>query len=74
MKSNHKHLYDKCLIKQYRILGHRKLTIWMLGGQCSVCGRLKYEKYLWFGKEKEYDLPIVEDDLTHQHEDKGEQH
>ena len=54
------------------MLGHRKLTIWMLGGQCSICGRLKYEKYLWFGREKEYDFPIVENDSTHQHEDKGE--
>ena len=72
MKSKHKHIYDKCLIKQYRKLGHREYIIWILGGQCSICGKLKYKKYLWFGKEKEYELPIVEDDLTHQHEDKGE--
>ena len=61
MKSKHKHEYNKCLIKQHRRLGHREYTIWLLGGQCSICGRLNYKKYLWFGAEKNYNLPIVED-------------
>ena len=61
MKSKHKHQYSPCLIKETRVLGHKEYLNWLVGGQCSICGKLRKVKWLWFGAENNYDLPIVED-------------
>lgn len=62
MKSNHKHNYKDCLIKQIRTLGHKEYIFWIIGGQCSICGKLNYKKHIWFEDESKYFyLPIVED-------------
>ena len=61
MKSNHKHNYKACLIKQTRIWGHKPYLFWILGEQCTICKKLKYKKYLFFENETQYKLPIVED-------------
>lgn len=70
MEKRHKHQDTDYLIKESKILGHKIHIIWMIGCKCSICGRIKRKKYLWFDKEKEYigKLPMI----AIMHEDKGE--
>lgn len=60
-KSKHKHVYENVLIKRTQILGNKEHIIWLLGGKCIVCGKLKYKKYLFFENKTDFKLPIVEE-------------
>lgn len=63
-KSDHQHHYEKCLIKQNRIIGNKIVTIWITGEYCTLCGKTKPIEYIWFKSDeeilKENTLPIVE--------------
>ena len=61
MQKRHKHQDIEYLIKESKILGHKIHIIWYIGTKCSICGRIKRKKYLWFGKEKKYigKLPMI---------------
>lgn len=60
-------------MRRLNLIGNRYGKLVVLsdaGSKCSICGRIKRKKYLWFGKEKEYigKLPMI----AIMHEDKGE--
>lgn len=46
-KSDHKHEYIECYIKETRIMGNKPYINWFHGYMCTICFKTKRKKWIW---------------------------